>query len=62
MSKKMPEGKIQSYEVITHKDETGDTLIPIPKSLLKELGWKPGDNIEFGVDTKGQFILTRKEE
>jgi hypothetical protein len=62
MSKKMPEGKIQSYEVITHKDETGDTLIPIPKSLLKELGWKPGDDVEFGLDTKGQFIITRKEE
>jgi hypothetical protein len=62
MSKKLPEGKIQSYEVISHKDETGDTLIPIPKSLLKELGWKPGDNIEFGLDTKGQFILTRKDE
>jgi hypothetical protein len=62
MSKKLPEGKIQSYEVISHKDENGDMLMPIPKSLLKELGWKPGDNIEFGVDTKGQFILTRKEE
>ena len=62
MSKKLPEGKIQSYEVISHKDDSGDTLIPIPKSLLKELGWKPGDNIEFGIDTKGQFILTRKEE
>jgi len=62
MSKKLPEGKIHCYEVISHKDENGDILMPIPKSLLKELGWKPGDNIEFGLDTKGQFILTRKDK
>jgi len=56
-------GSIESYEVITQKDdENGDILLPIPPMLLSELGWQYGDDIEFGLDDKGQFILRKKLE
>ena len=51
------------YEVITQEDpETGDLLMPIPPQLLKELGWKEGDEIEFGTDDSGNYILKRVEK
>jgi len=38
MPKKNPAQSYDSYEVITQEDpETGDMLIPIPPSLLKQL-------------------------
>lgn len=46
------------YEVITQEDPvTGDLLLPIPPVLLQRLGWKEGDEIEFGLDDKGHYIL-----
>lgn len=49
------------YEVITQEDpETGDLILPIPPELLTELGWIEGDEISFGVDDKGRFILQKK--
>lgn len=63
MNSPLSPGKIDSYEVITQIDEeTGDILLPIPPMLLAELNWKFGDDIEFGLDDKGQFILKKKVE
>jgi hypothetical protein len=60
MSNEIPEGRIDHYEVITQKDEeTGDILLPIPPHLLKQLDWKPGDDIQFGLDKEGQFVLSK---
>ena len=48
------------YEVLTQEDKTSkDILIPIPPILLKKLGWKEGDDIEFGVDANGKYVLKR---
>lgn len=60
MPKKNPAKAYDSYEVITQEDpETGDMLIPIPPHLLKELGWKEGDDIDFTVDDKGRIVLKK---
>jgi hypothetical protein len=60
MSKKNPAQNYDSYEVITQEDpETGDMLIPIPPQLLKELGWKEGDDVDFSIDEKGRIILKK---
>jgi len=46
------------YEVITQEDpETGDLLIPIPPPLLKEMGWKEGDEIKMDIDDKGRIVF-----
>jgi hypothetical protein len=60
MPKKNPAQSYDSYEVITQEDpETGDMLIPIPPNLLKELGWKEGDDVDFSIDDKGRIILKK---
>jgi hypothetical protein len=60
MSKKNPAKAYDSYEVITQEDpETGDMLIPLPPQLLRDLGWKEGDNVDFSIDDKGRIILKK---
>lgn len=54
-----PSIKPSSYEVRTHEDENGDLILPIPPDLLKELGWKEGDEIDFTLDSKGRYILSK---
>ena len=60
MSKKNPAKAYDSYEVITQEDpETGDMFIPLPPQLLRDLGWKEGDNVDFSIDDKGRIILKK---
>lgn len=50
------------YEVITQEDpDTGDLIVPIPPEVLKELGWKEGDEIELDVSNDGQTIYVKKK-
>ena len=61
MSKKNPAHRYDSFEVITQEDpETGDMLIPLPPQLLKDLGWKEGDEIDFSIDENGRIIVQKK--
>ena len=61
MSKKGPGFDQQRYEVITQKD-SDDVLLPIPPILLEQLGWREGDEIGFGIDAQGHYILKRIEK
>ena len=36
-------------------------LLTIPKGLVLAKGWKPGDQIEFTIDNKGDIILKKKK-
>ena len=56
-STKKADGTI--YEVITQEDENGDLMVPLPPELLEKLGWKEGDVIDFQVDNKGRYVLTK---
>lgn len=49
------------YEVITHEaeDGSGDLIIPIPLHVLKQLGWKEGDDIDIGVGEDGRIFLKK---
>jgi hypothetical protein len=58
--KKNPAQQYHSYEVITQKDpKTGDMMIPIPPQLLRDLGWKKGDEIDFQLDENGKIIIKK---
>ena len=60
MPKKNPAQQYHSYEVITQEDpETGDLMIPLPPQLLRDLGWKEGDEIDFQLDDKGKIIIKK---
>lgn len=61
MSNKKSTHGYDSYEVITQEDpETGDMYIPIPPQLLKDLGWKEGDEIDFSIDENGRMVVKKK--
>ena len=48
------------YEVITQEDpDSGDVLVPIPQTLLDQMGWKEGDTIDFGLDENGHYKLKK---
>ena len=48
------------YEVITQEDpDSDDLIIPLPIPLLKDLGWKEGDEVEIGIDDKGKLYLKK---
>ena len=60
MAKKNPAQENMRYEVITQEDpETGDILIPLPPQMLRELGWKEGDEIDFQLDENGKIIIKK---
>ena len=49
------------YEVITQEDpSTGDIIIPIPDPILKQMGWKEGDEVTVDVDSDGKLFLKKK--
>ena len=49
------------YEIITQEDpETGDLIIPIPEPVLRDLGWKEGDDVEIELDKEGRIYLKKK--
>lgn len=51
------------YEVIVQEDpESDDLILPIPPILLDQLGWKEGDDIEFGMDEKGNWFLKKADK
>jgi hypothetical protein len=48
------------YEVIVQEDdETGDLILPIPPALLQSLDWKEGDEVDFNIDDKGNYVIKK---
>jgi hypothetical protein len=48
------------YEVITQEDpDTGDIIIPLPLPILKQMGWKEGDDVEISIDENGHLYLKK---
>ena len=53
---------MKSYTVILEEDpETGDLILPFPEDMLKEVGWKEGDTLDWGDNKDGTFSITKKE-
>lgn len=50
-----------TYEVITQEDpETGELILPIPPELMKQMGWREGDSLDFDQDDQGRWIISKK--
>lgn len=53
---------MKSYTVTLEEDpETGDLILPFPEDMLKEVGWKEGDTLDWGDNKDGTFSITKKE-
>lgn len=63
MSRNNPAKQYHSYEVMTQEDpETGDVIVPIPPQVLKELGWKEGDEMDIQLDSSGKVIIKKVDK
>jgi hypothetical protein len=40
--------------------ETGDLILPFPEDMLKEMGWKEGDELVWKDNQDGSWSLTKK--
>lgn len=55
----MSNGNVR-YEIITQEDpDSGDLIIPIPIPVLKQMGWKEGDEVDIGVTEDGKLYLKK---
>lgn len=48
-----------SYISTVEMDENGEFVLTIPDELIVELGWAPGDEIEWNYDEHGRIILKK---
>ena len=61
MAKNKPGESDVRYEVITQEDpETGDIILPIPEPILKQMGWKEGDELDISVDSDGKLFIKKQ--
>lgn len=41
--------------------ETGDLILPIPPSLMEQVGWVEGDTLIWEKDEYNRIVLRKKE-
>lgn len=42
------------------QDENGELVLPFPQELLDEVGWRPGDNLEWVDRGDGTWEIRQK--
>jgi bifunctional DNA-binding transcriptional regulator/antitoxin component of YhaV-PrlF toxin-antitoxin module len=56
-------GNLKKYWIETvQEDENGELILPFPQEMLDEVGWKPGDNLEWIDRGDGTWEIRRKNE
>lgn len=56
-------GSVKKYWIETvREDENGELVLPFPQEMLDEVGWKPGDNLEWVDRGDGTWEIRRKNE
>ena len=53
---------MSKYTVKLEEDENGDLILPFSDELLKEMGWKEGDTLQWKDNKDGSYALTKKNE
>lgn len=53
--------ELKSIIVEVEEDEDGELVLPLPEYLLKEVGWYPGDVLQWIDNKDGSWTLTKKE-
>lgn len=48
-----------TYTVTLDKDDNNEFMLPLPEAALAELGWKPGDTLNWQENDDGTFTLTK---
>lgn len=53
-------GNLKSWTVIVESDDEGNLVLPLPQDLLAEVGWNPGDNLEWYDRGDGTWELKKE--
>lgn len=43
------------------QQDGGDLVVPIPDELLREIGWMPGDILQWNIQENGSIIISKKK-
>jgi hypothetical protein len=54
-------GNLKSWTVIVQQDGE-DLILPLPQEMLDEVGWNPGDNLQWVDRGDGTWEIRRKNE
>ena len=52
----------KSWTAIIEEMENGDLVLPFPQEMLDEVGWYPGDNLEWHDRGDGTWEIRKKLE
>ncbi len=55
-------GNLKYWVEAVQEDENGELILPFPQELLDEVGWKPGDNLEWIDRGDGTWEIRKKPE
>jgi len=53
--------QVKTWSVIL-EEEGEDLILPFPQDMLNEVGWKPGDNLEWVDRGDGTWEIRKKLE
>jgi hypothetical protein len=53
--------KVKTWSVMI-EEEGEDLVLPFPQDMLDEVGWKPGDNLEWVDRGDGTWEIRKKAE
>jgi len=53
---------MSKYTVKLEEDKNGDLILPFSDKLLKEIGWKEGDTLQWKDNENGTYTLSKKDE
>lgn len=51
--------KVKTWSVMI-EEEGEDLILPFPQDMLDEIGWKPGDNLEWVDRGDGTWEIRKK--
>ena len=54
------EDLVKPYSTVV-EDKNGELILPLSDELLKEVGWKEGDTLDWEDNKDGTFSITKKE-
>ena len=56
-------GSVKKYWIETVQEgDDGELVLPFPQEMLDEVGWKPGDNLEWFDRGDGTWEIRKKNE
>jgi hypothetical protein len=53
---------VNNFTVKLEEDENGDLILPFSDDLLKKMGWKEGDTLQWKDNENGSYTLSKKND